>query len=506
QQYMQKYKQGEKKPEGAPADQPAAAPVAQPAAAPVAQPAPAAQPVPAVQPVVAQEPSPVAQPTEKITPVQIEEPKPKKVVKPYVPTEYPTFFKVTGFVDTYFNMGTIFGSDVTKRSFQFGLGQASLDFEGGISYFSGRLFLDLAKGLKTVRTWGHDYTPGALKPDLDMTPDEPNALDILQAAYINFVHPKAFVDIKMGQFLMPFGIENTFYQPMVWDSLLRSSYLGGGFNDLGAELGVNIPFKNKTMHLRARYFIFNGKNEQMLDGDDYFKDPAHGFDVRFDMRKDFYMTIAASMIIGSAYHDLDVDNPDGIYQTSSAAGGPVIKNADGENEWAFNKKNFLMAFAADLGYTVNRNLNIGLQGEFVYSLRALHNEYIAGQATTYYQDAYLQEFTDRNYSSYGIFVAPYAKLWMIDTMIRFSYFKQPYLYTWLNDSQNSTLALDVMVRANFFSFASVGLNYRFIKEEATRYDDNIDNTYYITDTYFTHVILLDLALQYGKLWEGKVKM
>jgi hypothetical protein len=252
----------------------------------------------------------------------------------------------------------------------------------------------------------------------------------------------------------------------------------------------------------------------MLDGDDYFKDPAHGFDIRFEMKKDFYMTLAASMILGSAYHDLDWDTPGGIYQTSSTSGGPLnaADSADGENKWAYNEKNFLLAVATDFGYKINRNYNIGLQGEFVFSMRALHNDFITGRVpdTTFYVDGYTIndagiQYLNTNYSSFGIFFAPYAKIHMFDAMVRFSYFQQPYLYTWLNDGQNSTLNLDVMVRANFFSFASIGLNYRFIKEDFTRYDAAIDS-YYITDTYYTHVILLDLALQYGKTWEGKVKM
>lgn len=432
---------------------------------------------------------------------------------------------------------TLFGGDVLHNSYQFEVPQAVVDLKGGTDAFNVRLAIDFIDGIvKQNRVitpnYAYDKNVTGSKPDIANLAD---VVDMVKDISFHFPNIGGYyIEVKGGKFGMPFGVENTMYDheiPFYFRPLAFERYLGGGFNDLGLQLGANVPLSD-TMRIKARYFLFNGRNETQLDGGQYIQDPAHGIDVRFEMKEALHTTSALSLIIGSAYHDMDTENPNGIIKTALNRTDPVtgepfgyLYDVPGQEgapvyleDFIRNKMNILLTLGTDLGYTLDENMDFGMAAEFYYSYRQLFNpEKVIDQdrnpATTndlfsyrFLEDASGNYYGNSYYQSYGFFAAPYAHLWDFDAMVRFSYSKQPYLYTFVEDQKNSVLGLEVMVNYNVTKYFQVGLNWRWMQETFYKYDPAIDladngvlDYNYVKDTYNTHLLLLHAGFNYDAL-------
>ena len=108
-----------------------------------------------------------------------------------------------------------------------------------------------------------------------------------------------------------------------------------------------------------------------------------------------------------------------------------------------------------------------------------------------------------SYSPWGFFVMPYAHVYMFDMMARFSYYKQPYLYTFVEDSKNTTMGIDFAFIYNFCDYAGVEFDYNYIRETQHLYDATYSTSEYYTNTYNTHVFTIALTGWFDFLWEGK---
>lgn len=205
----------------------------------------------------------------------------------------------------YFN-ATVFGGvsaginiedgDVNKEeSYEIGLDNLILDFQGGDRMFNGRAMVDF----------------GSVDDEGKMT------LDVIKNVSFRMQHPSfrnaagtfgLDVDLQAGLFEMPFGIETGYDHEVAFaNSAIKDDFFGGAFNDLGVSLGVDLIF-SKESDLAITLFTFNGANETMLDGEkNLFRAPAFGVDVRFNKTGDFYATAAASLVVGKAYRNYGFD-------------------------------------------------------------------------------------------------------------------------------------------------------------------------------------------------------
>ena len=258
--------------------------------------------------------------------------------------------------------------------------------------------------------------------------------------------------------------------------------------------------------------------------------------LRFKLDGKFYTTFAFSFIWGSVYHDYDENVKDGIFDTTNGTylnEGAInpdesdkIEKTAATNDYALNKKNTVLSIAADLGYKANENIGFGLMAQFVFSSRFLfnpvridedNNTHIDangklnsngdGDLLRFLRDGSTNFWGSSNYNTWGIFAAPYAKLYMFDIMARVSYNKAPYLYKFLEDSSNSTLAFNLDIVYNFCDYGSLALVYTFIREDMYKYDKdyNAKNGYleneYIKDVFNHNMIMLNLTVNYDFLWE-----
>jgi len=512
--------------------------------------APAAEAQPVVAPVVTPVVAPVAEPVKQEEPKVVKEPKPVIPLDPFVVKPY---FSVSTYM--YADTGVMFfGSNDLSSSWKFGLGNAMLDLKGGNKMFNGRLLFDFAKGLNTQKVVQINYDHDPSQPTNSANPvenivpqNQPNALDIILDASFSLVHPSVRkghwgmnVLLQAGKFNMPFGVESLYdnENPFQTKSRINESFLGGGFNDIGLSLGLDFLLSNK-MNLAFNLFVFNGGNETMLDGQDKFQDPALGFDLRFKSTGKFYSTFSFSLIWGSVYHDYDETITDGIFSTTNGTylndinqvpENLIQKDATGRNDYALNKKNVLLSIGADLGYNVNKNIKIGFMAEFDFSSREIFNpnridengnthidsggglnKVGNGDKLRFLRDGSTNFWGSSNYTTFGLFAAPYASIYMFDILARINYSKAPYLYRFLEDSSNSDLGIDVSIVYNFCEYASLGLNYTFAKEVIYKYDraynqaNGLSDYAYLKDTFNHNKIMLSLDFNFGYLWEQDKK-
>ena len=483
-----------------------------------------------------EEPAPAEQPAEEKKEEAPAEAAPAKEVEKLAPFEVNPFFSVNAFMALSNSIYTFGGHAMDHSSYRFGIDNAVLDFKGGNRMFNGRILVDLAKGLKTTKevefNYDHDDdlpTDGTNPREFIYVGDAPNALDILKDVSFSMVHPSfrneagtlgLNVELQAGLFGLPFGVEGGYDHEITYGhSAIKNDFLGGAFRDVGVSLGFDLLFAG-NMDLDMTLFVFNGKNETMLDGEDRFKDPAFGFDIRFNYESDFYATAAVSFVLGSAYIGYDEDTKDGIFDTTNDTyldkneieENHVLKDDDtGRNDYAANKKNLIFAIGADLGYNVNDDVSVGFKGEFAYSNRSIFNPYanleIGGK---YYEGVrFIRDgnegmiWAKGSYSPWGFFVMPYAHVYMFDMMARFSYYKQPYLYTFVEDSKNTTMGIDFAFIYNFCDYAGVEFDYNYIRETQHLYDATYSTSEYYTNTYNTHVFTIALTGWFDFLWEGK---
>ena len=234
----------------------------------------------------------------------------------------------------YFN-ATVFGGvsaginiedgDVNKEeSYEIGLDNLILDFQGGDRMFNGRAVVDF----------------GSVDDEGKMT------LDVIKNVSFRMQHPsfrnaaRTFglnVNLEAGLFSMPFGIENGYDHEVAFaNSAIKEDFFGGAFNDLGVSLGVDLIF-SKESDLAITLFAFNGGNETVLDGEEnLFRAPAFGVDVRFNKTGDFFATAAASLVFGKAYRNYDLD----VYNLSEEGEIESYKNGESLDQ---DKNNVLMA-------------------------------------------------------------------------------------------------------------------------------------------------------------------
>ncbi len=529
---------------------PAAAPAAQPAEEKKEEPAPAAQPAEEKK----EEPAPAAQPAEekKEEPAPAEEPaEENKEEAPaeaaaaaeaegdgkIAPFETKPFFSANAFMALSNSIYTFGGNVMPHSSYRFSIDNAVLDFKGGNRMFNGRILVDLAKGLKTSKEVEFNYDHDSELPTDETNPrefiytsDSPDALDILKDVSFSMVHPSyrnaagtfgLNIELQAGLFGLPFGIEGGYDHEITYaHSAIKNDFLGGGFRDVGLSLGFDFLISN-NMDLDLTLFVFNGDNETMLDGEDRFKDPAFGVDLRYNYEGRFHATAAFSFVLGSAYIGYDEETVGGIFQTTNGTyldeknkieENLIIKDDEtGRNDYAANKKNMLFAVGADLGYDINDDVNVNLAAEFAYSSRSIFNPY----ANIYIGDDYYENarfIRDGNegmiwgkssYSPWGFFVMPYAHVYWFDIMARFSYFKQPYLYTFIEDSKNTNMGFDFAFIYNFCDYAGVEFDYNFIRETRHMFDEAYSKNEYYTNTYNTHIFTVALTGWFDFLWEGK---
>ena len=469
-----------------------------------------------------------AQPAEAAAPA-------KEDVK-IAPFEVKPFFSLDAFT-ALSNSIYVFGGDVLPHSsYRFGIDNAVVDLKGGNNMFNGRILFDLAKGFTTSKdveiNYDHDSEiPTDAENPLEYvsTSDSPNALDILKDVSFSMTHPSfrnaagtfgLNVNLQAGLFGLPFGVEGGYDHEITFaNSAIKEEFLGGAFRDIAVSLGFDFLFAN-NMDLALTLFVFNGKNETMLDGEDHFKDPALGFDLRYKYDSKFYITAAFSFVIGSAYIGYDEETKGGIFDTTNDTyidshnkieENHILKDDNGRNDYAANKKNILFAIGTDFGYNVNDDVAVGFKGEFAYSHRDIFNPYanieVNGQ---YFED--LRFIRDGNegmiwgkgsYSPWGFFVMPYAHVYWFDIMARFSYFKQPYLYTFIEDSKNTNMGVDFALIYNFCDYAGVEFDYNFVRETRHMYDEAYSKDEYYTNTYNHHIFTIALTGWFDFLWEGK---
>ena len=539
QQYLNQYNQDTKKEEPAPAPAPAAAEEkkAEPAPAAVeekkeepAQPAAEEKKEEAAQPAEEnKEAAPAEEKKEEAAPAEEGDDK-------IAPFETKPFFSVDTFMALSNSIYTFGGNVMPHSSYRFSLDNAVVDLKGGNRMFNGRILFDLAKGLKTTKDieFNYDHDPDLPSDytnplEIVETGDSPKALDVLKDVSFSMVHPTyrngngtfgLNVKLQAGLFGLPFGIESGYDHEITYgNSAIKEDFLGGAFRDVAVSLGFEFLIGSK-MDLDLTLFVFNGKNATMLDGEDRFKDPAFGFDLRYKYESRFYATAAFSLVLGSAYIGYDEDTKDGIFDTTNDTyldkneieENHVLKDDDtGRNDYAANKKNLIFAIGADLGYNVNDDVSVGFKGEFAYSNRSIFNPYanleIGGK---YYEGVrFIRDgnegmiWAKGSYSPWGFFVMPYAHVYMFDMMARFSYYKQPYLYTFVEDSKNTTMGIDFAFIYNFCDYAGVEFDYNYIRETQHLYDATYSTSEYYTNTYNTHVFTIALTGWFDFLWEGK---
>ena len=452
------------------------------------------------------------------------------------PFETKPFFSADAFMALSNSIYTFGGDVMPHSSYRFSIDNAVVDLKGGNRMFNARILFDLAKGLKTTKevefNYDHDSTlptDGTNPLEFVETSDSPNALDVLKDVSVNMVHPSyrnaagSFglnVELQAGLFGMPFGIESGYDHEITYaHSAIKNDFLGGAFRDVGVSLGFDFLIGSK-MDLDLTLYVFNGKNETMLDGEDRFKDPAFGMDLRYKYNSRFYATAAFSLVVGSAYMGYDEETEGGIFQTTNGTyldeknkidENLILKDDTGRNDYAVNKKNIIFAVGADLGYQINDDVNVGFMGEFAYSNRSIFNPYaniyIGGD---YYENArFIRDGNDgmiwgkSSYNPWGFFAMPYAHVYWFDMMARFSYFKQPYLYTFIQDSENTNMGVDFTLIYNFCDYAGVEFDYNFIRETRHLYDEAYSKDQYYTNTYNTHVFTIALTGWFDFLWEGK---
>lgn len=536
-------------------NQPAQAEPAKPAepaqaAQPAAEPAKPAEPAPEAQP--AEEKKEDAQPEEKKEDAaQPEENKEeqapaeenKEEAAPVAegegklaPFETKPFFSIDAFGALSNSIYTFGGNVMPHSSYRFSIDNAVLDLKGGNRMFNGRILFDLAQGLKTTKEVEFNYDHDKNLPTDNTNPleyvetgDSPNALDVLKDVSFSMVHPSyrnaagtfgLNVELQAGLFGMPFGIESGYDHEITYaHSAIKSDFLGGGFRDVGVSLGLDFLLAD-NMDLDLTLFVFNGKNETMLDGEDRFKDPAFGFDLRYKYESRFYATAAFSLVVGSAYIGYDEETEGGIFQTTNGTyldeknkveENLVIKDENGRNDYAANKKNVIFAIGTDLGYQINDDITVGFMGEFAYSSRSIFNPYANIYiGNDYYENArFIRDGNEgmiwgkSSYNPWGFFVMPYAHLYWFDVMARFSYFKQPYLYTFIQDSENTNMGVDFALIYNFCDYAGVEFDYNFVRETRNMYDEAYSKTDYYKNTYNTHIFTIALTGWFDFLWEGK---
>ena len=485
-----------------------------------------------------EEPAPAEQPAEEkkeeAAPVEAAAPVEKEKLAPF---ETRPFFSANAFMALSNSIYTFGGDVMPHSSYRFSIDNAVLDFKGGNYMFNGRILVDLAKGLKTSKEVEINYDHDSELPtdysnphEFIYTSDAPNALDILKDVSFKMVHPSyrnadntlgLNVELQAGLFGMPFGIEGGYDHEITYGhSAIKNDFLGGAFRDVGVALGFDVLLAS-NMDLDMTLFVFNGKNATMLDGEDKFKDPAFGFDIRYNLTGRFHAKAAFSLVFGSAYIGYDEDTAGGIFQTTNGTyldeknkieENLVLKDDSiGRNDYAANKKNLIFAVGADLGYDVNDDVSVNFAAEFAYSNRSMFNPYsniyIDG---VYYQDArFIRDGNEgmiwgkSSYSPWGFFVMPYAHVYWFDIMARFSYFKQPYLYTFIEDSKNTNMGFDFAFIYNFCDYAGVEFDYNFIRESVHWFDEAYSKKEYYTNTYNTHIFTIALTGWFDFLWEGK---
>ena len=249
------------------------------------------------------------------------------------PFETKPFFSADAFMALSNSIYTFGGDVMPHSSYRFSIDNAVVDLKGGNRMFNARILFDLAKGLKTTKevefNYDHDSTlptDGTNPLEFVETSDSPNALDVLKDVSVNMVHPSyrnaagSFglnVELQAGLFGMPFGIESGYDHEITYaHSAIKNDFLGGAFRDVGVSLGFDFLIGSK-MDLDLTLYVFNGKNETMLDGEDRFKDPAFGMDLRYKYNSRFYATAAFSLVVGSAYMGYDEETEGGIFQTTN---------------------------------------------------------------------------------------------------------------------------------------------------------------------------------------------
>lgn len=465
---------------------------------------------------------------------------PAEEVEKMAPFERKPFFSVDAFMALSNSIYSFGGNIMPHSSYRFGIDNAVLDFKGGDRMFNGRILVDLAKGLKTTKeiefNYDHDDslpTDGTNPHEFVYVGDAPNALDVLKDVSFSMVHPSfrneagtlgLNVKLQAGLFGMPFGIESGYDHEITYaNSAIKEEFLGGAFRDVGVSLGLDLLL-GTNMDLDMTLFVFNGKNATMLDGEDKFKDPAFGFDIRFNYESDFYATAAFSFVLGSAYIGYDEEAEGGIFQTTNGTyldeknkieENLVIKDDSiGRNDYAANKKNIILAVGADLGYNINDDITVGFKGEFAYSNRSMFNPYAnVFLGKDYYENARFIRDGDEgviwgksSYNPFGFFVMPYAHLYWFDIMARFSYYKQPYLYSYLEDAKNTVMGVDFALIYNFCDYAGVEFDYNYIRESYHYFDPEVapaDPGHYYANKYNTHVFTIALTGWFDFLWEGK---
>ena len=465
---------------------------------------------------------------------------PAEEVEKMAPFERKPFFSVDAFMALSNSIYSFGGNIMPHSSYRFGIDNAVLDFKGGDHMFNGRILVDLAKGLKTTKeiefNYDHDDslpTDGTNPHEFVYVGDAPNALDVLKDVSFSMVHPSfrneagtlgLNVKLQAGLFGMPFGIESGYDHEITYaNSAIKEEFLGGAFRDVGVSLGLDLLL-GTNMDLDMTLFVFNGKNATMLDGEDKFKDPAFGFDIRFNYESDFYATAAFSFVLGSAYVGYDEEAEGGIFQTTNGTyldeknkieENLVIKDDSiGRNDYAANKKNIILAVGADLGYNINDDITVGFKGEFAYSNRSMFNPYAnVFLGKDYYENARFIRDGDEgviwgksSYNPFGFFVMPYAHLYWFDIMARFSYYKQPYLYSYLEDAKNTVMGVDFALIYNFCDYAGVEFDYNYIRESYHYFDPEVapaDPGHYYANKYNTHVFTIALTGWFDFLWEGK---
>ena len=544
-------------------NQPAQAEPAKPAepapAQPAAEPAKPAEAAPAAQPAEEkkEEAAPAEEKKEETAPAEENKeaaPEEKKEEaeegdNKIDPFETKPFFSADAFMALSNSIYTFGGSVMPHSSYRFSIDNAVVDLKGGNRMFNARILFDLAKGLKTSKdvefNYDHDSElPTDYENPLETVayPDDdtpPSALDILKDVSFSMVHPSyrngngtfgLNVELKAGLFGMPFGIEGGYDHEITYaHSAIKSEFLGGAFRDVGASLGVDLLLGNK-MDLDVTLFVFNGKNETMLDGEDRFKDPAFGFDLRYKYdNSKLYATAAFSLVVGSAYMGYNEDesitgsifnttNNHYLDENNTIPENLILKDDDsGRNDYAVNKKNVIFAVGADIGYQINDDINVGFMGEFAYSNRSMFNPYAniffynpKTKKDEYYENArFIRDGNEgmiwekSTYDTFGFFAMPYAHLYWFDVMARFSYYKQPYLYTFVKDSDNTNMGVDFVLIYNFCDYAGVEFDYNYIRETKYGYDETYNKYDYYKSIYNTHVFTIALTGWFDFLWEEK---
>ena len=425
-------------------------------------------------------------------------------------------------------------------SYRFGVDNAVLDFKGGNRMFNGRILADLAKGLKTTKDIEFNYDHDSELPtdytnplEYTETGDSPNALDILKDVSFSMTHPSyrnndgtfgLNINLQAGLFGLPFGVEGGYDHEITYGhSAIKNDFLGGAFRDVGVSLGFDFLIED-NMDLALTLFLFNGKNETMLDGEDHFKDPAFGFDLRYKYNDSkLYATAAFSFVLGSAYigYNEDESITGSIFNTTNGTyldeknkidENLILKDDEsGRNDYLANKKNIIFAVGTDIGYNINDDVTIAFKGEFAYSNRSIFNPYANIYiGKDYYENArFIRDGNEGmiwgkgSYNPWGFFVMPYTHVYWFDIMARFSYFKQPYLYTFIQDSENTNMGVDFAFIYNFCDYAGVEFDYNFIREKVNMYDEAYNKHEYYTNTYNTHIFTIALTGWFDFLWEDK---